>query len=103
MRHEKFGDGVIVDIEGSGDKAEAVVRFPDVGEKRLLLAWAPLAARLSRGRRRYVDELAGGTPVEVDDDGVDLVVGDDAHGILLRAVVDVHRPASRTRTSRGGA
>jgi DNA helicase-2/ATP-dependent DNA helicase PcrA len=42
VRHEKFGDGIIVDIEGSGDKAEAVVRFPDVGEKRLLLAWAPL-------------------------------------------------------------
>jgi DNA helicase-2/ATP-dependent DNA helicase PcrA len=42
VRHEKFGDGVIVDIEGTGDKAEAVVRFPDVGEKRLLLAWAPL-------------------------------------------------------------
>jgi DNA helicase-2/ATP-dependent DNA helicase PcrA len=42
VRHEKFGDGVIVDIEGTGDKAEAVVRFPDAGEKRLLLAWAPL-------------------------------------------------------------
>jgi DNA helicase-2/ATP-dependent DNA helicase PcrA len=42
VRHEKFGVGVIVDIEGSGDKAEAVVRFPDAGEKRLLLAWAPL-------------------------------------------------------------
>jgi DNA helicase-2/ATP-dependent DNA helicase PcrA len=42
VRHEKFGDGVIVDIEGAGDKAEAVVRFPDAGEKRLLLAWAPL-------------------------------------------------------------
>ena len=42
VRHEKFGDGVIVDIEGSGDKAEAVVRFRDFGEKRLLLVWAPL-------------------------------------------------------------
>jgi hypothetical protein len=37
---------VIVDIEGSGDKAEAVVHFRDVGEKRLLLVWAPLT-RLS--------------------------------------------------------
>jgi hypothetical protein len=33
---------VIIDIEGSADKAEAVVNFRDVGEKRLLLAWAPL-------------------------------------------------------------
>jgi ATP-dependent DNA helicase UvrD/PcrA len=42
VRHAKFGDGVIVDIEGSGDKAEARVRFPDIGEKVFLLVWAPL-------------------------------------------------------------
>jgi DNA helicase-2/ATP-dependent DNA helicase PcrA len=42
VRHAKWGDGVILDIEGQGDKAEATVRFPDVGEKRLLLSWAPL-------------------------------------------------------------
>jgi DNA helicase-2/ATP-dependent DNA helicase PcrA len=40
--HEKFGEGVIVDISGNGDKAEARVRFRDVGEKTLLLSWAPL-------------------------------------------------------------
>jgi DNA helicase-2/ATP-dependent DNA helicase PcrA len=40
--HAKWGDGVILDISGEGDKAEAVVRFPSVGEKRLLLAWTPL-------------------------------------------------------------
>ncbi len=42
VRHAKFGEGVILMIEGAGDKAEAVVRFPGVGEKRLLLAWSPL-------------------------------------------------------------
>ena len=40
--HRKWGDGVVLDIRGSGDKTEVVVRFPSVGEKTLLLAWAPL-------------------------------------------------------------
>lgn len=40
--HAKWGEGVIIDITGEGDKAEATVRFPAVGEKRLLLAWTPL-------------------------------------------------------------
>jgi len=40
--HAKWGEGVVLDIVGQADKAEAVVRFPGVGEKRLLLAWAPL-------------------------------------------------------------
>ncbi|HEY5173458.1 MAG TPA: UvrD-helicase domain-containing protein [Acidimicrobiia bacterium] len=43
VHHDKFGDGVIVDITGIGDKAEARVRFRDIGEKTLLLSWAPLA------------------------------------------------------------
>jgi DNA helicase-2/ATP-dependent DNA helicase PcrA len=42
VRHEKWGEGVILEIAGTGDKAEALVRFPSVGEKRLLLSWAPL-------------------------------------------------------------
>ena len=42
VAHAKYGEGVVVHLEGSGDKAEAVVRFRDVGEKRLLLAWSPL-------------------------------------------------------------
>ena len=40
--HDKWGEGVIISVTGSGDKAEAHVRFPSVGEKRLLLSWAPL-------------------------------------------------------------
>ena len=41
--HRTWGDGVILAIDGDGDRAEAVVRFASKGEKRLLLAWAPLA------------------------------------------------------------
>jgi len=40
--HAKFGEGVILEIIGEGEKAEAVVRFPSVGEKRFLLSWTPL-------------------------------------------------------------
>ena len=40
--HKKWGEGIILDIRGAGDKAEATIRFPSVGEKTLLLAWAPL-------------------------------------------------------------
>jgi len=42
VAHEKFGEGVILQLVGAGDKTEAVVHFRDAGEKRLLLAWAPL-------------------------------------------------------------
>ncbi|HET7486985.1 MAG TPA: DNA helicase PcrA [Acidimicrobiales bacterium] len=40
--HGKWGEGVVLEVIGSGADAEAVVRFPDVGEKRLLLSMAPL-------------------------------------------------------------
>ena len=42
VRHATYGEGVIVDITGQGEKAEARVRFPGLGEKTFLLAWTPL-------------------------------------------------------------
>jgi DNA helicase II / ATP-dependent DNA helicase PcrA len=42
VRHKVFGEGVILDMSGRADKTEALVRFRDAGEKRLLLSWAPL-------------------------------------------------------------
>ena len=42
VEHSTWGEGVIILIEGQGEKAEAVVRFPSVGEKRVLLSWTPL-------------------------------------------------------------
>jgi len=42
VRHSKFGEGVVLDINGTGENAEARVHFSGVGEKHLLLSWAPL-------------------------------------------------------------
>ncbi len=40
--HDKWGEGVVLAVSGSGSDAEATVMFEDAGEKRLLLAYAPL-------------------------------------------------------------
>jgi DNA helicase II / ATP-dependent DNA helicase PcrA len=40
--HDKLGEGVVVNVEGGGGDALATIRFDDVGEKRLLLSYAPL-------------------------------------------------------------
>ena len=40
--HAKWGEGVVVEVRGTGEDTEATVRFPDLGDKQLLLAWAPL-------------------------------------------------------------
>lgn len=41
VNHTSFGNGTILAVEGAGDKTVAKVSF-DVGEKRLLLRYAPL-------------------------------------------------------------
>jgi len=42
VMHGKWGEGVILDLQGAGDKTEITIHFPTVGQKVLLLAWAPL-------------------------------------------------------------
>ena len=42
VTHPKFGDGVVVNISGSGDNAEISIHFADFGEKTLLSGWANL-------------------------------------------------------------
>ncbi len=40
--HERWGEGVVITVSGVGEGAEATISFSDVGEKRVLLAYAPL-------------------------------------------------------------
>ena len=42
VRHAHWGLGTVEEVAGAGERAEATVVFDDAGEKRLLLAWAPL-------------------------------------------------------------
>ncbi|MGH2773439.1 MAG: UvrD-helicase domain-containing protein [Actinomycetota bacterium] len=44
VAHDRWGRGVIVSLSGAGEKAEASIYFSDQGEKRLLLAYAPIKA-----------------------------------------------------------
>ncbi|SDL65327.1 ATP-dependent DNA helicase PcrA [Arthrobacter sp. ov407] len=41
VNHTSFGNGTVLAVEGAGDKTVAKVKF-DIGEKRLLLRYAPL-------------------------------------------------------------
>jgi DNA helicase-2/ATP-dependent DNA helicase PcrA len=43
--HDRWGEGVVLSVSGAGHKAEATISFEEVGQKRLMLAYAPLAKR----------------------------------------------------------
>ena len=40
--HARFGEGVVVEVEGEGEDARATICFPGHGEKRFLLALSPI-------------------------------------------------------------
>jgi len=42
VRHSKYGDGVILQIEGNGERAKVEVNFPGVGGKWLMVSFANL-------------------------------------------------------------
>ncbi|MEX2586962.1 MAG: DNA helicase PcrA [Actinomycetota bacterium] len=42
VTHTRWGTGVITSLSGHGEKAEATIFFSDTGEKRLMLAYAPI-------------------------------------------------------------
>ena len=41
--HTRFGQGVVVEVQGEGEDARATIRFQEHGEKRFLLALSPIA------------------------------------------------------------
>ena len=80
---------MILDIIGSGEKAEAVVRFPSVGEKRLLLSWAPLErVSLNAG------PATGGVPSSRPTSAPTVPVAD---ALARRAPSPLTRPGARRR------
>jgi DNA helicase-2/ATP-dependent DNA helicase PcrA len=42
VRHERWGEGQVLSLSGSGDRTTALVRFDSVGAKTLMLSMAPL-------------------------------------------------------------
>jgi DNA helicase II / ATP-dependent DNA helicase PcrA len=42
VRHARFGVGTVISVEEAGDDVKVTVRFPDIGQKRLLASYAKL-------------------------------------------------------------
>lgn len=43
VRHDSFGEGLVEEVAGEGNKAVATVNFGEAGAKRLLVRYAPLS------------------------------------------------------------
>ena len=42
VRHNTFGEGIVLATQGSGEQAKVTVNFPRLGTKTLVLAYAAL-------------------------------------------------------------
>jgi DNA helicase-2/ATP-dependent DNA helicase PcrA len=42
VAHDRWGEGVVLSVSGFGDDVQATIRFEEVGEKRVLLGYAPI-------------------------------------------------------------
>jgi hypothetical protein len=42
VRHPKWGEGLVVDIAGAGADGLLTINFPNVGQKMVMLKYAPL-------------------------------------------------------------
>jgi len=42
VRHSKWGEGIVLDIDGIDEDAQISISFPSVGEKHLILKYAPI-------------------------------------------------------------
>ena len=97
VEHPSFGDGVIIDISGEGDKAEAAINFAGVGTKHLALAWAPL--KEERERRVGVQESAReGSDLGREFDGQHVDGGRAGGRPAPAGTVDDHRPVEGQAT-----
>ena len=58
--HTRYGEGVVLEITGEGADAEATIRFPGAGEKRLAFTSPPSSGLERPGRhRRRLSSLTG--------------------------------------------
>jgi len=47
--HDKWGDGLVLEVEGSGENAVATINFSGLGVKRVLLVYTPLKLKREQG------------------------------------------------------
>jgi DNA helicase-2/ATP-dependent DNA helicase PcrA len=42
VMHSKWGEGIVIDMDGIDEEAQISIRFPSVGEKHLIMKYAPI-------------------------------------------------------------